>query len=484
MQFYIVGGYLRDYFLGIPSKDIDIVVEGCSYDKLLSFGCFKPIKKSFPVFKYKDTNIEVALCRKETPTGSKHTSFSFYTDNVSIIDDLRRRDFTCNAMALPVDFNITTGEITYQSVPIFEAAITKNDLIDPFNGYNDIINKELKVVDPIHFIEDPLRLLRFCRFLTVLNFTASSETYNLLRKMNDTFGESGSEFNTIVSSDRIFKELKKALEPNINSRLFIESMMEINLLERIFPELYNLLYVPENNKYHTSNTVFEHTLKALDMAKEYTPDVKFAILCHDIYKGVSYKKQIILMKYYAMKNNIQTIENGNKCLSDDDYKKYVKYCRANKIAYTYSHDSKDAIRYIQNRMHKLSIPTSWIKLVKKAILTHMKIWTFFDNAKASTIYDLLLDIYCNNFSHKDMAKKLLCIYECDNNSDKIKKDHRNINALIDLFNQFEEIVSNNNYKDIGYEETRQHVIAQRIRQMRISELNKCMKKIKLDYNII
>ena len=162
MKIYEVGGAVRDYLLGIKPNDVDYVVVGARVEDLLNKG-FVKVGKAFPVFLHPETKAEYALARKEIKTGNKHTDFEFdFSPTISLSEDLRRRDFTCNALAKDVE----TGKI-----------------IDECGGAEDIKNKILRHIDSVHFVEDPLRVLRMCRFSAQLDFEIAPETMLLAKKM-------------------------------------------------------------------------------------------------------------------------------------------------------------------------------------------------------------------------------------------------------------------------------------------------------------
>ena len=157
MRIYQVGGAVRDKLLHIECNDKDFVVFGATEQEMLDNG-YKKVGKSFPVFIHPKTKEEYALARKEIPIGSTHTDFKFiFSPDISIEEDAIRRDFTCNAIYLDTK---------------------TNEIIDLHNGKEDIKNKILRHVSE-HFTEDPLRVLRMCRFSAQLDFDVAEETMQL-----------------------------------------------------------------------------------------------------------------------------------------------------------------------------------------------------------------------------------------------------------------------------------------------------------------
>jgi tRNA nucleotidyltransferase/poly(A) polymerase len=210
MKIYEVGGAIRDSLLGKIPKDKDWVVVGSSPEEMVNNG-FKPIGKDFPVFLHPETNEEYALARTERKTGQGYHGFNFYFGKeVTLEEDLSRRDLTINAIAKDA----------------------KGDLIDPFNGQGDIKNKVFKHVSPA-FSEDPLRAIRLARFHTyehLNDFAINEETSNLLREIVAS-GEIAS-----LSASRIWAETQRSLGSS-NPNIYFEVLLRFNLH---IPHLQNL----------------------------------------------------------------------------------------------------------------------------------------------------------------------------------------------------------------------------------------------------
>lgn len=213
MKIYLVGGAIRDQLLGLPIGDKDWVVVGSSENEMLALG-FRKVGKGFPVFLHPETYEEYALARKEQKTGYGYHGFDFnIAPEISLNDDLIRRDLTINAMAMD------------------EAGL----LHDPFGGAKDIQQKILRHVSDA-FSEDPLRIIRVARFAAkfhYLGFTIADETLSLMRKMTKD-----GELNTL-SGERIYHEIRKAfLTPN--PEIFFQILYKIDVFNSICQPLHNL----------------------------------------------------------------------------------------------------------------------------------------------------------------------------------------------------------------------------------------------------
>ncbi len=266
MQVYLVGGAVRDKHLGLKVQDRDWVVVGATPQHMESQG-FVRVGKDFPVFLHPETKEEYALARTERKTAPGYTGFSFFASpDVTLEDDLRRRDLTINAMAETQD----------------------GAVVDPFNGMTDLKNKILRHVSPA-FVEDPVRILRIARFAARFHdrgFRIADETRALMRAMVHS-----GEIDALVP-ERVWAELDRALaEPTPVA--FFETLRDCGALARVIPELDRLWGVPQPEKHHPEIDTGIHVMMVLAQATRLSADprVRFAALLHDLGKGTTPKEQ-------------------------------------------------------------------------------------------------------------------------------------------------------------------------------------------------
>lgn len=262
MEVYLVGGAVRDEQLGLPVKERDWCVVGATPDDLISLG-YKPVGNDFPVFLHPESGEEYALARTERKTGSGYHGFTFHTaPDVTIEDDLKRRDLTINAMAKDADGN----------------------LVDPTSGLDDIRSRTLRHVSDA-FAEDPVRILRASKFAARfhnLGFRIAEETLQLMQHM-----VASGEADTLVP-ERVWKETETALaapEPQV----YFETLRESGALATIFPEIDALFGIPQPEKWHPEIDCGIHALMALEQAAALSEeaDVRFAALVHDLGKATT-----------------------------------------------------------------------------------------------------------------------------------------------------------------------------------------------------
>lgn len=262
MQTFLVGGAVRDQLLGREVLERDYVVVGATPEQMLAQG-FTPVGSDFPVFLHPQTKDEYALARTERKSGVGYGGFTFYTSpDLTLEDDLIRRDLTINAMALAED-----GKI-----------------IDPYGGQADLHNRLLRHVSPA-FIEDPLRVLRVARFAAryaSLGFTVAAETLNLMRELVKQ-----GELNHLTP-ERIWKETQRALTEDC-AHIYIEVLRACGALKVILPELDALFGIVQRPEYHPEIDCGIHTLMCLQYAckANYHDRVRFAMLLHDLGKALT-----------------------------------------------------------------------------------------------------------------------------------------------------------------------------------------------------
>ena len=263
MDVYLVGGAVRDRLLGLPAGDRDHVVVGATAERMRAAG-YKQVGRDFPVFLHPDTGEEYALARTERKSARGHTGFVVHADpSVTLEDDLRRRDFTLNAIAQRED----------------------GTLVDPFGGVRDIEARVLRHVGEA-FIEDPLRVLRAARFMArfaPLGFTIAPETLALMRQM----AESGELAE--LSPERAWQELSKALRSAAPSA-FLRTLRAADALVAVLPEVDALYGVPQRAEFHPEVDTGAHIELVCDMAATLAPGddlIGFAALAHDLGKALT-----------------------------------------------------------------------------------------------------------------------------------------------------------------------------------------------------
>jgi tRNA nucleotidyltransferase (CCA-adding enzyme) len=260
---FLVGGAVRDRLLGLPAGDNDFVVVGASVEQMRAAG-FRQVGRDFPVFLHPQTGEEHALARTERKSARGHTGFVVHADpSVTLEEDLRRRDFTINAIAQAAD----------------------GSLVDPFGGAADLEARVLRHVGEA-FVEDPLRVLRAARFmarLAPLGFSIAPETLALMRQI------AGDGELADLAPERIWQELAKALRSKQPSA-FLRSLHEADALREILPEVDALYGVPQRAEFHPEVDTGVHVELVCDMAAALAPGddlVGFAALCHDLGKALT-----------------------------------------------------------------------------------------------------------------------------------------------------------------------------------------------------
>ena len=266
-EIYLVGGAVRDELLGIKPRERDWVVVGSTPQQMLDQG-YKAVGRDFPVFLHPRTSEEYALARTERKIAPGHTGFKFQTSaNITLEDDLLRRDLTINAIAKSPD----------------------GKMIDPYAGRQDISDRVLRHVSEA-FSEDPLRVLRVARFkaqLEQFNFSIADETLALMSRLCAS-GELSA-----LTSDRVWKETERALSTTKPS-LYFETLRRCGALRVLFPGVDALFGIPQRPDYHPEIDAGLHTMMVLDRAAQLTTDtgVRFAALIHDLGKALTPRSQL------------------------------------------------------------------------------------------------------------------------------------------------------------------------------------------------
>lgn len=258
MKTYVVGGAVRDALLGLPVQDHDHVVVGATPEEMVALG-FRPVGKDFPVFLHPTTHEEYALARTERKTAPGYKGFVFHTStDVTLEQDLIRRDLTINAMARAEDGSI----------------------VDPFGGQKDLRARVFRHVSDA-FAEDPVRILRVARFAArFAEFIVAPETNALMHRMVDA-----GEVDALVP-ERVWQELSRGLMEAKPSRMF-EVLRSCGALARILPELDALWGVPQAAEHHPEIDTGVHVMMVIDYAAKRNLDlpIRCAALLHDLGKG-------------------------------------------------------------------------------------------------------------------------------------------------------------------------------------------------------
>lgn len=279
---FLVGGVVRDILLQgrlNKERDIDLMVTGESYSslekKLRPFGSTNTVGKSFAVLKFSAGGItyDISIPRRDRKINSSlssHRNFEIESgSHITLEEDLSRRDFTCNSIALRIDDGL---------------------LFDPFNGVNAIKNRVIRMTSPKTFADDPLRLLRAARFSSVLNFTIEKEIYSEAKEIN--LDE--------LSMERVSEELIRMLLESGNPSRGIKEYLKLTILKKLFPEIYKMSLTIQDSLFHPEkdefghHTVFIHTVISLDIAKKIAGIFKLikeeeltlllSVLLHDVGK--------------------------------------------------------------------------------------------------------------------------------------------------------------------------------------------------------
>lgn len=258
---YLVGGAVRDKLLGLEVHDEDYCItkmDEKTFERL--FPMAKKKGKSFPV--YEIDKKEFAMARKEKKNGKKHQDFEVDVGkDITIEEDLQRRDITINSMAIEV---------------------LSGKMIDPFGGEEDLKNKVIRATSKA-FIEDALRVYRVARFASCLDFNVEEETLKQMEQMKEELLE--------LPKERVFEEFRKALSCKKPS-IFFEVLKKANLLSVHFKEIYDLIGSIQPEKYHPEGDSYAHTLIVVDEAAKRADklEIRYSALVHDLGKGTTPKE--------------------------------------------------------------------------------------------------------------------------------------------------------------------------------------------------
>lgn len=257
VQIYLVGGAVRDRLLEVDAPDRDWVVVGSTPQDMVDKG-YEPVGKDFPVFIDKSTGEEYALARTERKTAKGYQGFAFNASpEITLEQDLERRDLTINAMAQDANGNV----------------------IDLHGGQDDLAQGIIRHVSDA-FLEDPVRILRAARFAARFGFSIAPETLTLMQEM-----VANGEVDALVP-ERVWAEMKKALMTD-QPQTFFQVLRDCGALARVLPEIDALFGIPQTAKYHPEIDTGIHTLMVVEQAARLTQDplTRFASLVHDLGKA-------------------------------------------------------------------------------------------------------------------------------------------------------------------------------------------------------
>lgn len=332
---YLVGGAVRDKFRGVAAHDRDYCVTGL--DEKTFNGIFNnapKFGKSFPVYSIEidDAYCEVAFARTERKVGTGYRGFEIlFSPDVTIEQDLYRRDTTINAMAI----ELVSGE-----------------LIDPFGGREDVLNKKIRAVSE-HFVDDPVRALRAARQAAQFGFEICAETVEAMKRCKDELAHEPTE--------RIFDELETALKTDKPS-IFFRSLEQADLLEITFPEIAQLRGKIQPTNFHPEGDAYEHTLQIVDDVAKINPKpiVRFAALVHDLGKGTTPPE---------------------------------------KLPHHYKHELR-GLEVLEEMNRRMTLPNDWKKIAAFVISEHMRAARL---EKPGKIVELLIKAYGLKISVKDFC---------------------------------------------------------------------------------
>jgi tRNA nucleotidyltransferase (CCA-adding enzyme) len=306
LKTYLVGGAVRDRLMDIEPKDFDYVVVGSTHEEMIDAG-FEHVGQDFPVYLHPDSGEEYALARRERKTGSGYVGFEFDAGaDVTLKEDLSRRDLTINAMAIATLDTVTDA------------------VYDPFGGESDIKSKTLRHTSEA-FQEDPVRVLRIARLRARFgpSWTVAQETRELIHSM----AKSG--VLNELQPERVWKELSRALmEPH--PRLFFDTLLECDALHTVFPEIYRLKTALESRRWHPEGDAYEHTMLVLEQAREFEfgLEIRLACLTHDFGKGTTPRAE--LPKHYGHDvRGVKIVEQfcNRLCIPTKMRDRAMKVCR-------------------------------------------------------------------------------------------------------------------------------------------------------------
>lgn len=391
-KLYLVGGYVRDILINRESNDLDYVVVGANETYMTDVLGLIPDNAPFPVYRDSMGN-EFALARTEKKIGTGHGGFEpMFSPDVTLEEDLLRRDLTINSVAMSVDSNLTP--------------IVPHEFHDPHGGIQDIKNKIIRHTS-LAFSQDPLRVLRVARFASQLHehgFTIHHTTIELMKSMSAS-GELES-----LTSERVLKEMRKALSSK-HPEVFFETLRSVGALKVILPEIDNLSGVPQRKEYHPEIDCFVHTMMTLKKSAEHSTHwyTRYMALTHDLGKALT-PKEILPSHYMHEKNGLAPLERLNSWLKvPKELKRLSELCmtKHTQVHTIFSMNDGTIIKLLKSLDAERKPEEA--KLLALACLADSQGRLGFENVKypqADFLIELIDEFHSNKFSPKDKSKKI------------------------------------------------------------------------------
>jgi tRNA nucleotidyltransferase (CCA-adding enzyme) len=372
MKTYLVGGAVRDALMGLPVQDRDWVVVGGSPQALLDQG-YMPVGRDFPVFLHPVSKEEYALARTERNTAPGYRGFAVHAaPDVTLEQDLARRDITINSIAINADLTRAEGQFVIQS----------GDLVDPYGGRQDIANKVLRHVTPA-FREDPVRILRLARFAArFTDFSVAPQTMALMQQM-----VADGEADHLVA-ERVWQEISRGLMEAQPSRMFAV-LRDCGALQRLLPELDRLWGVPQNAQHHPKVDTGIPVMLVLDMAAKLNASLplRFACLTYDLGKEKLGSDSKFVSMTASVEHSAQFAET--KLESDPNF---------------------SSVRLLKGLCQRLRVPVECKELADVVAREHGNIHRS-DSLNAAAIVRLLER--CDAFRKPERFSDILLACECD-----------------------------------------------------------------------
>ncbi|MBI2749214.1 MAG: multifunctional CCA addition/repair protein [Burkholderiales bacterium] len=392
METYLVGGAVRDALMGLRVQDHDWVVVGATPQELLDQG-FVPVGRDFPVFLHPETKEEYALARTERNTAPGYRGFAVHAaPDVTLEDDLARRDLTINSIAVHADLTRASTVFSSEGSALAASWEASGALVDPYGGRQDIANKVLRHVTPA-FREDPVRILRLARFAArFTDFHVAPETLDLMRDM-----VAAGDVDHLVA-ERVWQEISRGLMEAQPSRMFAV-LRDCGALAHLLPELDRLWGVPQSVEHHPEVDTGVHVMLVLDLAARLHTSlgVRFACLVHDLGKGTTPADVLPLEK----------LGSDSKFVSMNACAEHSAQCAETKLE---SDPNFSSVRLLRALCERLRVPVDCKELAEVVAREHGNIHRSLDFGAEATLR--LLE-RCDAIRKPARFAEVLLACECD-----------------------------------------------------------------------